>query len=100
VKRVLILSRLDDGHVACLAAELNRLGAPWIVFDPRAFPGAAGLARSRIKDVVDAGTTVVTGNGFERYPLNAPYERTITTVSTFPVSPAWIAQLAPDLCDS
>jgi len=74
VKRVLILSRLDDGHVTCLTAELNRLGAPWILFDPGAFPGIAGLT-ARMDQGVDAQITLFDGQAFRVAEIGAVWYR-------------------------
>ncbi len=56
VKRVIILSRPDDGHVERLTAELAELGASWIIIDPGAFPTTMQLT-ARLggpRDQVDA----------------------------------------------
>ncbi len=43
-QKLLILSRLDDEHVRLLVAELERLGHPWVRFDPGDFPAMVGLS--------------------------------------------------------
>lgn len=43
MRRVLILSRASDGHVERMEQELERLGAPWVLVDPGAFPAQAIL---------------------------------------------------------
>jgi hypothetical protein len=70
VKRVLILSRPDDGHVACLTAEFDRLGASWIVCDPGAFPNTAGLT-VRMDQKIDAQITLPDGQAFRVAEIGA-----------------------------
>jgi hypothetical protein len=45
-QKLLILSRADDEHVERLVTELDRLGHPWIRFDPGDFPATAELSVS------------------------------------------------------
>lgn len=41
---ILILSHDGDVHAEAVGAALDRLGAPWAVFDPALFPGSASLS--------------------------------------------------------
>lgn len=79
------------GYNAALLSE--RLGADAVTtmdIDPE----LTDAARARL---ADAGyrPTVVTGNGPDGYPPNAPYDRVIATVANESVPYAWVQQTRP-----
>lgn len=44
---------------------------------------------------LEAGISVIAGDGALGYPAHAPFDRIILTVSAWDVAPAWLAQIAP-----
>lgn len=83
MKRVLILSRPDDGHVACLTAELDRLGASWIIFDPGAFPDSVDFTAHLAHDV-DARITLPDGQSFRLEEIGSIWYRRPSPIKADP----------------
>ncbi|CAN5895888.1 hypothetical protein BH23ACT8_BH23ACT8_20240 [soil metagenome] len=52
-------------------------------------------AQRRLRDAGVRGVRVRTGDGWDGWPADAPFDRVIATVGVDDVAPAWAAQLAP-----
>jgi protein-L-isoaspartate(D-aspartate) O-methyltransferase len=52
-------------------------------------------AKARLRDAGVRGVRVRTGDGWDGWPSDAPFDRVIATVGVDDVAPAWVAQLAP-----
>ena len=76
------------------AALMAALGAEVTSLDVQ--PDVVDRARAALARAGATGVRVVLGDGYPGHPADAPYDRVIVTVGVTGLSPAWLAQLAPD----
>jgi len=78
-------------NAALLAARLGAHQVTTIEVDPR----IAGRAKDALATAGFGRVAVVTGDGAQGYPANAPYDRILSTAAVSEVPYAWIAQTRP-----
>ncbi|GLV54391.1 protein-L-isoaspartate O-methyltransferase [Dictyobacter sp. S3.2.2.5] len=81
------------GYNAALLAQIT--GSPAHVSTIDVDPILTASAIAALEHTIGPGVTVIIGDGFQGYPLNAPYDRIIVTASIPTVPPPLIDQLAP-----
>jgi protein-L-isoaspartate(D-aspartate) O-methyltransferase len=80
------------GYNAALLA--HQLGAPHVL-SVEIDPALAEHARHTLAAAGYGAVSVITGDGAEGYPPQAPYDRVISTAAATRVPPAWVAQTRP-----
>lgn len=84
----------SGGYNAALMAEL--VGEDGEITTVDIDPDVIERARSCLKEAGYARVNVVLADGEEGCPEHAPYDRTIVTVGSWDIPPAWVEQLADD----
>jgi len=79
------------GYNAALISHL--VGDPKLVTTIELDATLAQLAQQHLDRVIGPGVQVITGDGYQGYAPNAPYDRILATASTQQVPLAWIDQL-------